>query len=185
MDGSSRGAPVRSAFGILPQTRSPLEVLQDHLSCDAPGCSDHTSPGLGCRPAQREPGEWSAVAGPPGHRTEAQDLIGRNVALEDVPAREAQGPFYVDRRDDLGVSYDLPRMGGQFLKGPWIVPASSGLWSSQDPSPNRYGAYCTKQVMVCFPGGATEGSRTLWNRVSLNGWEENRPYFASSNAWSS
>src|SRR3972149_940651 len=62
------------------------------------------------------------------------------------------------------------------------ISAALGRYSSHVVPRNSVGAYWTKHVIVCFPGGATLGSRTLWYWVSMNGWLEKAPYFASSYA---
>src|SRR5215510_991620 len=62
-----------------------------------------------------------------------------------------------------------------------VLPNSS-RFSSQFPSFNLYGAYCTKHDITCLPGGATDGSVRLGMTMSMYGRREKRPYFASSYA---
>ena len=45
-----------------------------------------------------------------------------------------------------------------------------------------YGAYCTKILMTCFPGGAMLGSIVVGIKTSMYGLREKHPYFASSYA---
>src|SRR5687767_15945024 len=62
------------------------------------------------------------------------------------------------------------------------VSPNASRCSSHEPSFRWYGAYCTKQDMTCFPGGATDGSVRLGMTMSIYGRFEYRPYFASSYA---
>ena len=48
------------------------------------------------------------------------------------------------------------------------------------PSARWYGAYCTKQLITCLPGGAIVGSTSVGMMQSMYGRAEGRPYFASS-----
>src|SRR6267378_4718486 len=56
--------------------------------------------------------------------------------------------------------------------------------SQLSPGASLYGAYCTKHDMTCLPGGATEGSVSVGITMSMYGWEDQCPYFASSYAFS-
>ena len=55
-------------------------------------------------------------------------------------------------------------------------------WSSQVPSSGAslYGAYWTKQLMTCLPGGAIDGSTRVGMIMSMYGLRLKCPYFASS-----
>src|SRR6059058_2051604 len=45
---------------------------------------------------------------------------------------------------------------------------NASRWSSQVlPSESSYGAYCTKQLMTCFPGGAMDGSTMVGMIMSM------------------
>ena len=52
------------------------------------------------------------------------------------------------------------------------------------PRPRRRrggtGAYCTKQLITCLPGGAIVGSTSVGMMQSMYGRADGRPYFASS-----
>ncbi len=50
------------------------------------------------------------------------------------------------------------------------------------PGSSLYGAYCTKQLMMCLPGGAIDGSTSVGMMQSMYGRSLNRPNFASSYA---
>src|SRR6185437_5589305 len=65
-----------------------------------------------------------------------------------------------------------------------VFPKSSRRLSQCKPGFSLYGAYCTKHDMTCFPGGATVGSSSDGMTISMYGWRENVPYFASSYALS-
>src|ERR1700735_915437 len=58
-----------------------------------------------------------------------------------------------------------------------VLPNASRC-SSQFPLLNLYGAYCTKQERMCFPGGATDGSVSVGIPMSMYGRRENSPYLA-------
>src|SRR5439155_7803976 len=60
--------------------------------------------------------------------------------------------------------------------------ASRSRSSHSLPSARWYGAYCTKQLTTCFPGGASEESTVVRISMSMKGSRENRPYLASSYA---
>ena len=51
------------------------------------------------------------------------------------------------------------------------VPSSGARW---------YGAYWTKQLMTCLPGGAIDGSTRVGMIMSMYGLRLKWPYFASS-----
>ena len=55
-------------------------------------------------------------------------------------------------------------------------------WSSHVPSSGAslYGAYWTKQLTTCLPGGAIVGSTRVGMIMSMYGFFEKWPYFASS-----
>ena len=64
-----------------------------------------------------------------------------------------------------------------------FCPNASRLASSQTaPSARWYGAYCTKQLITCLPGGAIVGSTSVGMMMSMYGRADGRPYFASSYA---
>src|SRR5579863_723758 len=65
-----------------------------------------------------------------------------------------------------------------------VLPNASFSVSQFNPGRNLYGAYCTKQDITCFPGGATEGSVSDGMTMSIYGRREKFPYFASSYALS-
>ena len=67
-----------------------------------------------------------------------------------------------DRRDD-GVSERLALR----------VPAA-------ELGASAYGAYCTKQLITCRPGGAIDGSSSVGMIMSMYGRRLKRPYLASS-----
>ena len=52
--------------------------------------------------------------------------------------------------------------------------------SSQVPSARWYGAYCTKQLTMCLPGGAMRGSTRVGMIMSTYGRRLKRPALASS-----
>ena len=60
-------------------------------------------------------------------------------------------------------------------------PNASRL-SSQVPrlGSSWYGAYWTKQLMTCLPGGAIVGSTRVGMIMSMYGRRDQWPYFASS-----
>src|SRR6185503_11282955 len=62
---------------------------------------------------------------------------------------------------------------------------NASRWRSQPAGPPRdssswYGAYWTKQLMTCLPGGAIDGSTRVGMTMSMYGFALKRPYFASS-----
>ncbi len=59
---------------------------------------------------------------------------------------------------------------------------NASRWSSHVPSSGAslYGAYWTKQLMTCLPGGAIVGSTRVGMIMSMYGLRLKRPYFASS-----
>ena len=59
---------------------------------------------------------------------------------------------------------------------------NASRWSSQVPSSGAslYGAYWTKQLMTCLPGGAMDGSTSVGMIMSMYGLRLKCPYFASS-----
>src|ERR1700675_4716268 len=56
--------------------------------------------------------------------------------------------------------------------------------SQLSPGASLYGAYCTKQDMMCLPGGASDVSVRVGITMSMYGCEDQCPYFASSYALS-
>src|SRR6478609_11504909 len=62
------------------------------------------------------------------------------------------------------------------------VSPKASRWSSQLLSARWYGAYWTKHDITCLPGGAIDGSVNDGMTMSMYGFLENRPYFASSYA---
>lgn len=60
------------------------------------------------------------------------------------------------------------------------LPSSSRRVSSQMPSLSRYGAYCTRIDLMCYPFGASSGSVSEGITASRKGCREGAPYFASS-----
>ena len=59
---------------------------------------------------------------------------------------------------------------------------NASRWSSHVPSSGAslYGAYWTKQLMTCLPGGAIDGSTRVGMIMSMYGFRLKWPYFASS-----
>ncbi len=59
---------------------------------------------------------------------------------------------------------------------------NASRWSSHVPSSGArwYGAYWTKQLITCLPGGANVGSTRVGMIMSMYGFALKRPYFASS-----
>src|ERR1043165_2902136 len=57
-------------------------------------------------------------------------------------------------------------------------------FSSVQPPLRSYGAYCTKMLITCLPGGAMPGSIIDGITMSMDGLSENSPDFASSYAGS-
>src|SRR5437667_10295684 len=59
---------------------------------------------------------------------------------------------------------------------------NASRWSSHVPSSGAslYGAYWTKQLMTCLPGGAMDGSTSVGMIMSMYGYSEKWPYLASS-----
>src|SRR6266705_1428544 len=65
---------------------------------------------MGAGAAQVETFERHAVLGPPGRRSEEEELIRRQLPVEDVPARQADHLLEVPRAEDLPVQDDLPQI---------------------------------------------------------------------------
>ena len=60
-------------------------------------------------------------------------------------------------------------------------PKASRLSSHEPRLGSRwYGAYCTKQLITCLPGGAIDGSTRVGMIMSMYGRRLQRPYLASS-----
>src|SRR5262245_12343289 len=107
-----------------------------------------------------------AVLRPAGHGPQEEELLERQLTLEDVASESPHS-----RSRSSGVTTCRCRM--MFL----MLGACSAIVSttvspkasrSLSQSPLRlYGAYCTKQDMTCLPGGASEGSVSVGMTMSM------------------
>ncbi len=63
-----------------------------------------------------------------------------------------------------------------------LITASpnASRFASVQPPFRLYGAYCTKMLITCLPGGAIPGSIIDGITMSMYGLRENSPYLASS-----
>src|SRR6266568_1382777 len=91
-----------SRFSLVP------EVPEDLVGGVVPRRAGHPAAGMGARAAQVEPADGRAVLRPPRDRAHEEELLQRQVAVEDVPLGEAVGALEVERRQDLP-RLDRPR----------------------------------------------------------------------------
>ena len=146
------------------------------------------------RPSGRRPG---CVDEPDSHRSRIgrpeprvardrpveEQLLERQLALEDVALGQPDGPLDVERRQDLAADDDVADVRARTRRSGrsprrrtprGCRPRCPRLGSS------LYGAYWTKQLMTCLPGGAIWGSTRVGMIMSMYGLRLQWPYFASS-----
>ena len=81
-------------------------ILAEHVDDPrphAPGGAGEAVARVRARAAKVEPGDRSAVARPAEQRAHGEELVERQLAVEDVAAGQAVSLFQIQRRDDLAV----------------------------------------------------------------------------------
>ena len=97
-------SPVRAA-------RVPAPVLQDLQRGDAAGRAHDPAAGVRGRAAHVEAAHGRAVAGPARHRPQEEELLERQLALEDVALGQAPLALEVERGQHLAVQDELLDVG--------------------------------------------------------------------------
>ena len=152
---------------IVTSGPSELPVAQDLLGGVLAVRAHDAAAGMRRRAAHIEVANRRRVLRPSRGRPQKEQLLERQLALEDVAFRQAPLALEIERRQHLAVQNDVPNVGRvlgdrvddgvaeRFALG---VPVASFRW---------YGAYCTKQDMTCLPGGASDGSVRLGITMSM------------------
>src|SRR3990170_3942237 len=73
--------------------------------------------GMGSRSAEVQVLDRRAILGPARDRPEEEELVRRELAVEDVPAREAELPLQIQRRQYLAVEDRLGQVRREVRKG--------------------------------------------------------------------
>ena len=96
---------------------------------------------------------------PARHRTQKEQLLQRELTLENIALAQSPFPFQIERRDHLAMQNDV--LDIRRVLGNGVDDGVAELFFLRIPVQSwrsLYGAYCTKHDITCFPGGATEGS---------------------------
>ena len=145
-------------------------------------CAHDAAAGMRRRAAHpRGSGSASCTAPSPGTGRSEEQLLERQLALEDVALRQPEVALEVERRQHLPVQDDVAdvrRVLARSCRSPCRRTPRAA--SSQRARRQLYGAYCTKHDRMCLPGGATDGSVSVGITMSMYGRRENSPYFAWS-----
>ena len=111
----------------------------------------------------------------PGHRPVEEQLLQRELALEDVALGQAERLLDVQRRQHLPVQDHVADVRG-VLGDRVDHRVAERLARLRRPTPRRRpagtGAHCTKQLMTCLPGGAIDGSTSVGMIMSMYGRRE-------------
>ena len=141
-------------------------------------------PGCVAEPFMYRPRSGVRYRAHPGTGPVEEQLLQRQLALEDVALGQPEVALDVERRLDLHVQDQVADVRHALLdrgehrlaeRVPLVVPRAQ-LRS------RLYGAYWTKHEMMCLPGGAIDGSTSVGMIMSMYGRRLKCPYFASSYA---
>src|SRR5213596_1978925 len=123
-----------------------------------------------------------SVPRPSRYRSVEEELLEGELALEDVALGQPEPVLDVLGGQDLRVQDQLADVGARSSMVSRTVSANASRRASSHSSPStrRYGAYWTKQLMTCLPGGAIDGSTWVGMIMSMYGRRLYRPSFASS-----
>src|SRR6478609_6593639 len=92
---------------MVPRRSRRLRLLQ-HPPGGVPARRAHDpSARMGGGPAHKEVANRGRVARPAGRRTQEEELLERQLTLEDVPFRQSPFALEVERRDDLTVKDEV------------------------------------------------------------------------------
>ena len=161
----------------------PSAARAEHLQRRDPPVGAHDPAArVGRRAAQPEVADRRPEARLAGHRPVEEELLERQLALEDVALGQARRPLDVERRLDLAVEDDVADVRREL--GDPVDDRVAERLALVVPGPelgaSLYGAYWTKQLMTCLPGGAIDGSTSVGMIMSMYGRRLKRPYLASS-----
>ena len=92
---------------LLGQLRLPLEVFQNFESRQPPGRAHDAAAGMRGRSAHVEVLDRRAELRPSRHRPQEEELLQRELALEDVAFAQSELAFQIERRDYLAVQDDV------------------------------------------------------------------------------
>ena len=92
-------------------------VPEDRLSRVVSRGSGNPTAGMRARTTKVQPLDGCLVCRPAGHRSEEKHLIGSDLHVKDVSARQAYSSFHVERCDHLPVDYRFLEIGGVFVQG--------------------------------------------------------------------
>jgi hypothetical protein len=123
-----------------------------------------------------------AVPGPPRDGTQEEQLLERQLSLEDVPLGKPGDPFDVERVRTCRCKISDGRFGAYRASVAITASPNASRLASVQPPVSSNGAYCTKMLITCFPGGAIPGSIIEGMTTSMYGCREKSPYLASSKA---
>src|SRR5438270_11777479 len=93
-------APTTTTSGT--SAAPPSTAVPEHLvGRVVPGRARDPTPGVGPRPTEVQGPDRRSIAGPPGHRSVEEQLVRRQVAVEDVPLGQPVDALKVERREHL------------------------------------------------------------------------------------
>src|SRR3990172_1149956 len=93
---------VLDPFGMAPsRSSSAPEILEDLVGGVVARRPGDATARMRARAAQIEAAHRRPVARPAGNRTHEEELLQHQVAVEDVPLRQAVGALEIERRQDL------------------------------------------------------------------------------------
>ena len=118
---------------------------------------DDAAAGVGAGAAEEEAGH-----GGPGFEAAVPHECREALALEDVPAGQADLALDVGGAEDLGVDDRLGHVVAVAGDRGQRQPPTSSRRESQSPSAKVCGTYWAKTLIVCTPSGATLGSCAVW-----------------------
>src|SRR3954468_24205675 len=88
-------------FSLIELDGAALPVIEDLHRCQPAGSAHDAAAGMRGRAAHIKVLHRSAVLRPPRHWTQEEQLLERQLALEDVAFGQSKLAFQVKRRDDL------------------------------------------------------------------------------------
>ena len=146
-----------------------------------PGAAMMPPPGCAPEPHRYSPRTGVRYLRPARRRPQEEQLLERQLAVEDVALGQPELALEVERRQHLPVQDDVADVRRELRDRVDDGVAERLALARPRCVPRRwYGAYCTKHDIMCLPGGATDGSVSVGITMSMYGRRENRPYFASS-----
>src|SRR5206468_7100473 len=109
-----RGTPVGRPLRVCRRRVELLQVLEDVPRRVSSRAASEAGAWMCAGAAEVQPLDRRAIAGPVEQRTHREDLVQRQLAVEDVAGGEGVGRFQILRRDHLALDDKLLEVGGVF-----------------------------------------------------------------------